>query len=191
MLEGTTAPDPQISPRDTKNHVASFNDQRASEETLVAPRLLGARRFKNNLIGMGAVERTSTPELQPNIPLPSLGFKLGMIQYDPRNGASLPSHTTEEVFTPLAGPKAVTWLNQEREQEIIMQPIDLIHTSIGAFHGLRHVDEGRGTLLPLIGGPDAVQVDWEPWPLARAAAQGVSCNAAGEVKRPAIVGQKA
>ncbi len=190
MPEGTAAPAPNILPTDMENHIARFNDLRASEEAFLDPRFHGSRRFKNNLIGVAVVERTSPPELHPNIPLPATGFKRGMIQCDPRTGASLPSHTTEEVFMPLAGPRAVTWLTEEGEQEIMLQPIDLIHNSIGAFHGLRHVDEGRGTLLTLIGGPDFGKVGWESGVPARAAAQGVSCNTAGEVESPAIGGQK-
>jgi mannose-6-phosphate isomerase-like protein (cupin superfamily) len=169
--------------------VARFQNLHGSEEAFVDSRLPGARRFKINLIGMGVVERAGLPELRPNIPLPAIGFNLGMIQCDPGNGASLHSHTTEEVFMPLVGPWAVTWLNEAGEQEIILQPFDCIHVPVGVYRGFRYVGEGRGTLLTLIGGPDAGKVAWEPSVLARAAAQGVSRNAAGEVEGLNIGGQ--
>jgi mannose-6-phosphate isomerase-like protein (cupin superfamily) len=111
-----------------------------------------------------------------------MGFNLGMIQCDPGNGASLHSHTTEEVFMPLVGPWAVTWLNDAGEQEIILQPFDCIHVPVGVYRGFRYVGEGRGTLLTLIGGPDAGKVAWEPSVLARAAAQGLSRNTEGEAQ---------
>ncbi|MCA3345173.1 MAG: cupin domain-containing protein [Roseomonas sp.] len=182
MPEGPVAPTPNISPTEMEGYVARFHKLRGSEEAFVDSRLPGARRFKINLIGMGVVERTSLPELRPHIPLPALGFNLGMIQCDPGNGASLHSHTTEEVFMPLVGPWAVTWLNEAGEQEIILQPFDCIHVPVGVYRGFRYVGEGRGTLLTLIGGPDAGKVAWEPSVLARAAAQGVSRNAEGEVE---------
>ena len=32
----------------------------------------------------------------------------------------------------------------------------------GVYRGFRHVGEGKGTLLTIIGGPDAGRVDWHP-----------------------------
>ncbi len=45
--------------------------------------------------------------------------------------------------------------------------------------------EGRGTLLTLIGGPDAGKVAWDPQVLARAAQMGMTRDAAGQVKATA------
>ena len=182
MPEGPVAPVPDISPAEMEAYVARFQNLRGSEEAFVDSRLPGARRFKINLIGMGVVERSSLPELQPNIPLPAKGFNLGMIQCEHGNGASLHAHTTEEVFMPLIGPWAVTWLTEQGEQEIILQPFDCINVPIGVYRGFRYVGEGRGTSLTLIGGPDAGKVTWEPSVLARAASQGVSRNDQGEVE---------
>lgn len=182
MPEGPVAPVPDISPAEMEAYVARFQNLRGSEEAFVDSRLPGARRFKINLIGMGVAERSSLPELQPNIPLPAKGFNLGMIQCEHGNGASLHAHTTEEVFMPLIGPWAVTWLTEQGEQEIILQPFDCINVPIGVYRGFRYVGEGRGTLLTLIGGPDAGKVTWEPSVLARAASQGVSRNDQGEVE---------
>lgn len=180
----------QVEPRDPGNvsvadmerFVARFANLRGSEEAFVDSKLPGARRFKINLVGMGVVERNDAPELHPNIPLPAHGFNLGMIQCEHGNGASLHAHTTEEVFMPLIGPWAVTWQTDAGQNEIILQPFDCINVPVGVFRGFRYVGEGRGTLLTLIGGPDPGKVTWEPGVLARAADQGVSRDAAGQVR---------
>ena len=83
---------------------------------------------------------------------------------------------------PLIGPRAVTWLNEAEEQEIILQPFDFIYVPADLYRGFRHACEGRSTLLTLIGGPDTGQVSQEPSVLARAAAQGPSRDSEGEVK---------
>jgi hypothetical protein len=83
---------------------------------------------------------------------------------------------------PLVGPWAVVWQTASGVEEIILQPFDCIHVPTGVFRGFRYVGEGRGTLLTIIGGPDAGKVAWEPGVLAAAAAQGVSRDAAGQVQ---------
>ena len=83
MPEGTATPTPNILPAEMEGYVARFQNLHGSEEAFVDSRLPGARRFKINLIGMGVVERAGLPELRPNIPLPAIGFNLGMIQCDP------------------------------------------------------------------------------------------------------------
>jgi len=182
MSRSATEEVSNLTPDEMEHFVARFDKLRGSEEAFVDSRLPGARRFKINLVGMGVVERSDVPELRPNIPLPAKGFNLGMIQCDPGNGASLHSHTTEEVFMPLVGPWTVTWLTDEGEKELILQPFDTIHVPVGIYRGFRYVGEGRGTLLTIIGGPDAGKVAWEPGVLKRAAEQGVLRNAVGEVE---------
>ena len=83
---------------------------------------------------------------------------------------------------PLVGPWAVVWMTEDGEKEIILQPFDCIHVPMGVYRGFRYVGEGRGTLLTLIGGPDAGKVAWEPSVLEKAAAMGVSRDASGQVK---------
>ena len=182
MLKGLTPPAPNISHPEMEGYVARFQILQGSGEAFVDSELPGARRLNVNLFGMGVVEQSNIPELQPNIPLSTLGFNHGMIQCDPGNGASLHSLTAEEVVMPLIGPRAVTWLNEAGEQEIILQPSDCIHDPAGLYRGFRHVCEGRGTLLARIGGPDTGQASQEPGVLARAAAQGLSRNSEGEVQ---------
>lgn len=182
MLKGLTPPAPIISHPEMEGYVARFQNLHGSEEALVDSQLPGAWRLNINLFGMGVVEQSNIPELRPNIPLPTLGFNHGTIQCDPGNGASLHSLTAEEVFMPLIGPRAVTWLNEAEEQEIILQPFDFIYVPADLYRGFRHACEGRSTLLTLIGGPDTGQVSQEPSVLARAAAQGPSRDSEGEVK---------
>jgi hypothetical protein len=182
MLKGLTPPAPIISHPEMEGYVARFQNLHGSEEARVDAQQPGARRLNINLFGMGVVEQSNIPELRLNIPLPTLGFNHGMIQCNPGNGASLHSLTAEEVFMPLIGPRAVTWLNEAGEQEIILQPSDCIHDPAGLYRGFRHVCEGRGTLLARIGGPDTGQASQEPGVLARAAAQGLSRNSEGEVQ---------
>jgi len=170
-----------ISVKQMEGYVARFDRLRGSEEAFVDSKLPGAKRFKINLVGMGVVERSGDDALRPNIPLPAVGFNLGMIQAEKGNGASLHAHKTEEVFMPLIGPWAVFWLTDEGEKELILQPFDCINVPIGVYRGFRYVGEGTGTLLTIIGGPDAGKVTWEPGVLARAAAMGMSRDAAGNL----------
>ncbi len=161
--------------------VARFKDLKGSEEAFVDSRLPGSRRKKINLIGMGVVERTDMPDLLPNIPLAAHGFNLGMIQCEPGNGTKLHAHTTEEVFIPLVGPWAVTFMTDEGEREIILQPFDCVHVPVGVYRGFRYVGEGKGTLLTLIGGPDCGKVEWYPGVLDQAAATGLARDAKGNL----------
>jgi len=162
--------------------VARFAGLRGSEEAFVDSRLPGCRRRKINIIGHGVVERTDLPDLQPNIPLPAHGFNLGMIQCDPGNGTALHRHKTEEVFMPLVGAWAITFVTGAGQEEIVLQPFDTIHVPVGIYRGFRYVGEGRGTLLTLIGGPDAGKVEWTPEVYDQAARTGLERDAAGSLK---------
>ena len=165
-----------------ERYVARFSNLRGSSEAFIDSRLPGHQRHKINLVGMGVVEAATKPELQPNIPLPAHGFNLGMIQAEHGNGAALHAHTTEEVFMPLVGPWAVVWMTDDGEKEIILDPFDSISVPIGVYRGFRYVGEGTGTLLTLIGGPDAGRVDWHPSVTQAAAESGLSRNEAGDLE---------
>lgn len=158
-----------------EKNVARFSNLHGSDEAFIDSRLPGHQRRKINLIGMGVVEATDAAALQPNIPLPAHGFNLGMIQAEHGNGAALHSHQTEEVFMPLVGPWAVIWMTEDGEKEIVLQPFDSISIPIG-------VGEGEGTLLTLIGGPDAGKVDWHPSVTEAAAETGLVRDDAGNLK---------
>lgn len=149
-----------VSVEEMEQFVARFAGLKGSEEAFVDSHLPGHKRFKINLVGMGVVEATDKPELAPNIPLPAYGFNLGMIQAEYGNGAALHAHETEEVFMPLVGPWAVIWMTEEGEKEIVLEPFDTISIPMGVYRGFRYVGDGTGTLLTIIGGPDAGKVDW-------------------------------
>lgn len=170
-----------ISVAEMTKYVARFRDLKGSEEAFVDSRLPGSRRRKINIIGNGVVERTDLDDLAPNIPLPAHGFNLGMIQCDPGNGTKLHAHTTEEVFMPLIGPWAVTFMTDQGEREIILQPFDTVHVPVGVYRGFRYVGEGKGTLLTLIGGPDCGKVQWYPGVLEDAAATGLARDEKGNL----------
>ena len=170
-----------ISLEEMETCVARFDKLHGSGEAYVDSRLPGHRRHKINLVGMGVVEAADNPELAPNIPLPAHGFNLGMIQAETGNGAALHSHETEEVFMPLIGPWAIVWMTEDGEREIVLDPFDTISVPIGVYRGFRYVGEGTGTLLTLIGGPEAGRVDWHPTVMQAAAATGLSRNEVGDL----------
>jgi len=170
-----------VSVAEMEQFVARFSSLHGSEEAFVDSRLPGHRRFKVNIVGMGVVEATDKPELRPNIPLPAKGFNLGMIQAEQGNGAALHAHETEEVFMPLIGDWEVYWDTSEGEKSITLNPFDSISIPQGVYRGFRHVSEGKGTLLTIIGGPEAGRVDWHPTITDAAADSGLTRDAAGEL----------
>ncbi len=170
-----------VSVSEMEKFVARFSELTGSEEAFVDSRLPGHRRFKINIVGMGVVEATDKPELAPNIPLPAKGFNLGMIQADKGNGAALHAHETEEVFMPLIGDWEVYWDTKEGEKSITLQPFDSISIPQGVYRGFRHVSEGRGTLLTIIGGPDAGRVDWHQNVTDAASQSGLKRNEVGDL----------
>ena len=173
---------PNVSVEEMEGYVARFSNLRGSSEAYIDSRLPGHRRHKINLVGMGVVEAAHNHELQPNISLPAHGFNLGMIQAETGNGAALHAHTTEEVFIPLVGAWAIIWMTDEGEKEIVLEPFDTISVPIGIYRGFRYVGEGKGTLLTLIGGPDAGRVDWHPSITTAAVETGLSRNEAGNLE---------
>jgi len=170
-----------VSVAEMEQFVARFSELTGSEEAFVDSRLPGHRRFKINIVGMGVVEATDKPELAPNIPLPAKGFNLGMIQAEQGNGAALHAHETEEIFMPLIGDWEVYWDTDEGEKSITLQPFDSISIPQGVYRGFRHVSEGKGTLLTIIGGPDAGRVDWHQTITDAASQSGLQRNEAGDL----------
>ena len=173
---------PHLSVADMETNIARFHELNGSSEAFIDSRLPGHQRKKINLIGMGVVEATADPALMPNIPLPAHGFNLGMIQAESGNGAALHAHKTEEVFMPLVGPWVIIWSNDEGDQEIRLEPFDTISIPVGIYRGFRYVGEGTGTLLTLIGGPDAGKVDWHPTVTDAATESGLARDEIGNLK---------
>src|SRR5262245_2851354 len=162
--------------------IARFAQLRGSEAAFVDSRLHGCRRRTINIICNGVVEQTDVPDLAPNSPLPARCFNLGMIQCHSGQGTALHRHKTEEVFMPLIGAWAVTFVTDEGQKEIVLQPFDTVHVPVGVYRGFRYVGQGRGTLLTLIGGPDAGKVEWTPEVYDAAVKNGLSRDAAGNLR---------
>ena len=162
-------------------NVARFKDLKGSENAFIDSNLPGCRRKKINIIGNGVVERNDDPNLLPNIPLSASGFNLGMIQCEHGNGTALHNHKTEEVFMPLVGPWVVTFMTAEGQQEIVLEPFDTVHIPTGIYRGFRYVGEGRGSLLTIIGGPDAGKVDWIAEVYEKASKEGLVRDKSGNL----------
>ena len=77
---------------------------------------------------------------------------------------------------PLIGNWSIFWLKGEKEQEVILEPFDVIHLPTLIFRGFRYVGEGTGALLALIGGPDAGKIDWHPSVIEEARATGLEVD---------------
>ena len=82
---------------------------------------------------------------------------------------------------PLIGDWEVYWDTDEGEKSIKLQPFDSISIPQGVYRGFRHVSEGKGTLLTIIGGPDAGRVDWHQTISDAAVQSGLQRNEAGDL----------
>lgn len=86
---------------------------------------------------------------------------------------------------PLVGPWEVYWMTDEGERSLMLDPFDSISIPIGIYRGFRYQGEGTGTLLTIIGGPEAGRVDWHESVTDAAAATGLARDASGELKASA------
>jgi hypothetical protein len=172
---------PSFDESQMEENVARFATLRGAEEAFIDSRLPDCKRRKICIIGKGVVEKTGNPDLLPNIPLSAHGFNLGMIQAEHGKGAALHAHDTEEAFVPLIGTWEVFWLDGEVRRSLELAPFDTIHVPKHIFRGFRYVGEGTGTLMTLIGGPEAGKVEWHPEVLAAAAGSGLARSLTGEL----------
>jgi quercetin dioxygenase-like cupin family protein len=172
---------PSLTEADMENYVARFATLRGAEEAFIDSRLPDCKRKKICIIGRGVVEKTGNPDLAPNIPLSAYGFNLGMIQAEFGKGAALHAHDTEEAFVALVGAWEVIWLDGDVQRKLVLDPFDTIHVPKHVFRGFRYVGEGTGTLLTLIGGPDAGKVAWHPDVIAAAEGSGLVRSLTGEL----------
>ena len=83
---------------------------------------------------------------------------------------------------PLIGPWEVYWAIEEGDNSITLEPFDSISVPMGVYRGFRYVGEGQGTLLTIIGGPDAGRVDWHPTITEAASESGLERTEAGDLK---------
>lgn len=172
---------PSVNEQQMEKNIARFATLRGAEEAFIDSRLPDCKRKKICIIGKGVVEKTGNPDLAPNIPLTAHGFNLGMIQAEYGKGAALHAHDTEEAFMPLVGQWEVFWLDGETRRALTLDPFDTIHVPKHVFRGFRYAGEGTGSLLTLIGGPDAGKVEWHPEVIDAAEGTGLARNLAGDL----------
>ena len=172
---------PSVNEQQMEENVARFATLRGAEEAFIDSRLPDCKRKKICIIGKGVVEKTGNPDLAPNIPLTAYGFNLGMIQAEHGKGAALHAHDTEEAFMPLVGQWEVFWLDGETRRALVLDAFDTSHVPKHVFRGFRYLGDGTGSLMTLIGGPDAGKVEWHPDVIAAAEGTGLTRSLTGEL----------
>ena len=161
--------------------VARFDQLEFSESAFIDSLLPEFKRKIINVIGPGVTE---DPTLEPAITAVE-GFNVTMVKAEKGKGASLHGHTTAEVFVALSGRWAIFWGDQG-ENEIVLEPFDIISVPVGVDRGFRNVSEGEQVLMAVVGGDDAGKVSWPERLVERVAALGHKRNAAGNIVPVAV-----
>lgn len=162
--------------------VARFKTLAPSRQAFVDTRLPEHRREIFNVIGRGVTE---DPGLAPAI-ADARDFNVTYVAAEPGKGAALHAHPTVEVFIAMSGRWAVYW-GDEGDQEIVLEPWDVISVPPGVMRGFRNVSAERAHLMAILGGSDAGHVDWAKSVLARAAETGLALDAQGNlIDQPAL-----
>ncbi len=86
-------------------------------------------------------------------------FNLGVVKADPGKGAPLHSHKTVEVFVPLSGRWAFFW-GEAGEEEVTLEAWDTISFPPGVPHGFRNLGSEKACLLAVVGGSQAIEVEY-------------------------------
>ena len=172
---------PEISVKEMEGRVARYKSMEGASLAYLDQRLPGHEREIINLVGLASmaenvIENKDDPTTAPLIPFGAHGFNVQIARAENGGGAALHNHQTEEVFMPLIGNWSIFWLKGEKEQEVILEPFDVIHLPTLIFRGFRYVGEGTGALLALIGGPDAGKIDWHPSVIEEARATGLEVD---------------
>jgi len=156
--------------------VARFRDLRPSTQAFVDTRLPEHQREIFNVIGRGVTE---DPALTPAI-TDARDFNVTYVAAEPGKGAALHAHPTVEVFIALSGRWAVYW-NDEGDEEVVLEPWDVVSVPPGVMRGFRNAGTERGYLMAILGGTDAGKVGWAKSVLERAAATGLALDAQGNL----------
>jgi mannose-6-phosphate isomerase-like protein (cupin superfamily) len=181
-LRGTPVPAVRVEDME-RGHVARLAAMKGSDLAFLDQRMPGYQREIINVIGMGVVENTGDPALQPKIAAPAHGFAVTYARHAPRgHGAALHRHPTEEVFIAVKGAWQVYWLEGEDERTITLQPGDIVNVPIGLYRGFRNAsDDPEATLIAIVGGPDPGRVDWHPSVIEAARQTGLSVDDDGNL----------
>lgn len=160
---------------------ARFADLAPSRQAFVDTRLPDYARDIYNVIGRGVTEDASLA--------PAIGdaryFSITYVGAEPGKGAALHAHETIEVFIPLVGRWAAYW-GEDGDEEIELDPFDVISFPPGVFRGFRNIGDSHGMLMAIIGSKDTTgdggRVDWAPSILEQSHATGLRVNDKGDLE---------
>lgn len=162
------------------DRTAKFAELRPSKMAFLDTKIPGHERDIYNVIGEGVTE---DPSLTPAIAVAE-DFNVTYVGAEPGNGAALHSHTTVEVFISMSGRWSVFW-GDEGENEVILEPWDVVSVPTEVMRGFRNVGDEHGYLMAILGGSDAGRVAWAQRVLDQAAETGLSLDSAGNVMEAA------
>ena len=158
------------------DRTAKFDELKPSKMAFLDTKIPGHERDIYNVIGGGVTEDAS---LMPAITAVQ-DFNVTYVGAHPGKGAALHSHTTVEVFISMSGRWAVFW-GDEGENEVILEPWDVVSVPTEVMRGFRNVGDEHGYLMAILGGTDAGRVAWAQRVLDQAAETGLSLDAHGNV----------
>jgi len=160
---------------------ARFSELTPSKQAFVDTRLPDFARDIYNVIGRGVTEDAN---LAPAIN-DARYFSITYVGAEPGKGAALHAHETIEVFIPMTGRWAAYW-GEEGDQEIELDPFDVISFPPGVFRGFRNIGDSHGLLMAIIGSKEATEdggrVAWAPKILEASHETGLRVNASGDLE---------
>ncbi len=165
-----------VSTEEMLERTAKFDKLRPSKMAFLDTRIPGHERDIYNVIGEGVTE---DPSLTPAITAVQ-DFNVTYVGAEPGKGAALHSHTTVEVFISMSGRWSVFW-GDDGENEVILEPWDVVSVPTEVMRGFRNVGDGHGYLMAILGGTDAGRVAWAQRVLDEATESGLSLDAEGNV----------
>ncbi len=173
-----------VSIEEMEECVARFDNMKGASLAYLDQKIPGHAREIINLIDFrsmeaNVIENIKNPDTLPHIKSPAFGFNLQFAHAEHGGGAALHSHETEEVFIPLIGPWSIYWMEDNSQRELVLNPFDVISVPTKIYRGFKYVGEERGTLLALIGGPDAGKIEWHPSVIEKARLTGLEIDKEG------------
>ena len=153
---------------------AHYADLPASPRAFVDTVIPGHARTLLSVLGRGV---TDNPDFRPAIPAAE-NFHIDYVEAEQHNGAALHAHSTEEVFIAITGRWAIRW-GEHAEQEIVLEPGDVISVPPGVMRAFQNLSPGRQRLMAIVGGKDPGRVKWARSVAEKARAAGVGFDESG------------
>ena len=166
----------QMSMGDMLSRLARFKELEVSAQAFVDTRLPDHERDIYNVIGHGVTEDA---DLAPAI-TDARDFNLTYIGAETGKGAALHDHPTVEVFIPMSGKWAIYW-GDEGEEQVVLEPWDVISVPPGVMRGFRNESDGHAYLMAILGGSGAGKVTWAKKVLKQAAETGLTLDTVGNL----------